>query len=191
LLKPKKQAMPEKQAIPEKVFALSNQDGSFYRSGNTYGVRFERILDHPVQRVWAALTQPDRLAAWLAPTRIEGGEGGSITVETLGGIMGGKILSWNENSLLEYAWYKESIVRWELLREGPGRCQLILTYSLVPASRLNGAAIGWHYHLDMLIINVSGAAMPFFRIEDWEKISGAASNRYKIQLRGLTPLLGS
>jgi uncharacterized protein YndB with AHSA1/START domain len=175
--------MPEKQLMPEKVFTLSNQDGSFYQSGDTYGVRFERILDHPVSRVWAALTQPDRLSAWLAPTTIEGRVGGSIAVETFGGTMGGKILFWKENSLLEYEWYKESIVRWELLTEGRGRCRLIFTVRLAPKSQLEGAATGWHYHLDMLAINVSEAAMPFFRIEDWEKISGAASNRYKTQLQ--------
>jgi uncharacterized protein YndB with AHSA1/START domain len=175
--------MPEKQAVPEKVFALSNQDGSFYQSGDTYGVRFERILDHPVQRVWAALTQPDRLAAWLAPTTIKGKAGGSIAVETFGGTMGGKILHWKENSILEYEWYKESIVRWELLTEGRGRCRLIFTVRLAPKSQLQGAATGWHYHLDMLAINVSGDEMPYFRIEDWEKISGAVSLRYKTQLQ--------
>ena len=29
-------------------------------------LRFERRLDHPVERVWAALTEPEQLAGWLA-----------------------------------------------------------------------------------------------------------------------------
>ncbi len=99
--------------------------------------------------------------------------------------MGGKILQWKENSLLEYEWYKESIVRWELLTEGKDRCRLIFTHRMAPLSQLQGAATGWHFHLDALAVVVSGAAMPAFRIEDWEKISGAAAARYRTRLQQL------
>jgi uncharacterized protein YndB with AHSA1/START domain len=169
--------------MPEKIFSLSDRDGFFYQSGGTYGVRFERILDQPIQRIWAALTEPDQVSAWLAPATIEGREGGSISVRMVGGMMGGKILQWKENELLEYEWYKESIVRWELLPDGDSRTRLIFTFRFAPKTQLKEAATGWHYHLDALAIIAAGEKMPAVRVEDWEDISGKAAARYEASLR--------
>ena len=41
--------------------------------GDMVGVRFERRLAHPLERVWRAITEPDELAKWFpAKPRIEG-----------------------------------------------------------------------------------------------------------------------
>src|SRR5579871_4880317 len=112
--------------MPEKQFTLSPHDGSFFRKDNTFGVRFERILDHPAPLVWKALTDPAQLSRWLAPATLDKNR---ITLQLTGGTMGGKILQWEEDHLLEYEWYKGSVVRWELLTEGPGRCRLIFSHS--------------------------------------------------------------
>lgn len=102
--------------MSEEIMKLSDRDGIFIPDG----IRFERILDHSVERVWAALTQPDQLGEWLGPAIVTGKAGGNIKLETKGGMMGGTILQWEENSLLEYQWFRDSVVCWELLREGPG-----------------------------------------------------------------------
>jgi hypothetical protein len=70
--------------------------------------------------------------------------------------MGGTILQWKENSLLEYQWFRDSVVCWELLREGPERCRLIFTARFIPTSQLEGAAVGWHFHLDALALVLAG-----------------------------------
>lgn len=162
------------------MFTLSKQDGSFFRKDNTFGVRFERILNHPVPTVWDALTKPEHLAKWLAPVTIKGD---IISLQLTGGTMGGKILQWKENALLEYAWYQDSIVRWELLAEGPGRCRLVFTHSNVMESQLHGAATGWHYHLDGLGIVLDGAELPSDAVQRWESISRDAAARYKTALQ--------
>ena len=166
---------------------MSDMDGAFY--GN--GVRFERILDHPVEKVWDALTKPDALSAWLAPARVEAGVGGEIILETKGGPSGGKILEWKENTLLEYGWFGDSIVRWELLREGAGRCRLIFTCRLLPESLLQGASVGWHFHLDALALSLKGKRMNGgsgwygYAVAHREDISRAAAARYGQRLREL------
>jgi uncharacterized protein YndB with AHSA1/START domain len=177
--------MSKNPAMSEKIFSLSDRDGSFYQSGDTYCVRFERILDQPIGCVWAALTEPDQVSAWLAPTTIKGRAGGSISVKTVGGIMGGKILQWKDNELLEYKWYQDSIVRWELLPDGEPSCRLTFTFRLAPKSQLKDAATGWHYHLDALAVIAAGEKMPAIRIGDWEKISGKAAVRYEALLQQL------
>jgi uncharacterized protein YndB with AHSA1/START domain len=45
-------------------------DGTVTRAGDAYELRFERRLPYEITRVWAALTEPDELARWLAqPSR--------------------------------------------------------------------------------------------------------------------------
>ena len=168
--------------MPEEKFQLSDHYGSFSKSGDVYSVRFERILDHPIQKVWEAITRPEQLAEWLGETNIELKEGGEVKVTTKGGVMGGKITQCEEGSLLEYTWWKGSIVRYELLMEGEGRCRLIFTHSLLSASQTMGAATGWHYHMDALTIVLDGKKIPQWPIEAWEKISGVAAAHYKTLL---------
>jgi len=166
--------------MPEKNFTLSHKDGTFFRKGDTFGVRLERILDHPIPTVWKALTDPAELAKWLAPATIKGD---AISLQLTGGTMGGKIIQWKENSVLEYDWYDGSVVRWELLTEGPGRCRLVFTHSAVTQSQLQGAATGWHYHMDILGLLLDGETLPQNPVQQWENISRAAAARYKTALQ--------
>ena len=45
--------------------------GTVHNHEDGYQLRFERHLLHPVEKVWAALTDPAQLAQWLAPGEIE------------------------------------------------------------------------------------------------------------------------
>jgi hypothetical protein len=40
-------------------------DGELVRDGESYVLRFERVLPHPIDRVWQAITEPAGLAAWF------------------------------------------------------------------------------------------------------------------------------
>jgi uncharacterized protein YndB with AHSA1/START domain len=164
--------------MPAKLSQLSDRYGSFTRSGNEYSVRFERILDHPVKKVWAALTLPEQLSLWLASAEIDLKEGGEIKVHTKGGVMGGKIIRLEKNSLLEYSWHNGSVVRWELFTEGEGQTRLLFTHTLLSDAQLKGAATGWHYHMDALEMALEGKKIPDWPIEAWEEISADASRRY-------------
>ena len=164
--------------MPEKKFVLSLHDGSFFKTADSIGVYFERILDHPIDRVWAALTEPGHLARWLAPAEIKGEKGGTITLRLTGGVMGGTITEWKENTLLEYAWYNGSTVRWELVSEGENRTRLLFTHSHVSGRQMVDAAKGWHYHLDLLALDLDGAPMPHNPVELWDEITREATVRY-------------
>jgi uncharacterized protein YndB with AHSA1/START domain len=173
----------------EQNFKLSALDGTFYKNENGCGVRFERDLNHPVEIVWQALTDPRLMEPWLAPATIEGRVGGTITLQMKGGKMGGRILQWKENELLEYEWHKGSVVRWELLKEINGRCRLIFIHHNpnpeVADDQLLGAATGWHYHMDAITTVLDGKKMPSFPMEAWETISREAAERYAARLKQL------
>ena len=173
--------------MPEKKFVLSVNDGSFFETGDSAGVYFERIFDHPVDRVWTALTEPKHLAHWLAPAVIDGRKGGTITLQLTGGVMGGKITAWQENVVLEYAWYNGSTVRWELLSEGKSHTRLLFTHRHVPGRQLVDAAKGWHYHLDLLGLELDGQEMPHNPVAQWDEITREATLRYNAAVAALRP----
>ncbi|HXB95626.1 MAG TPA: SRPBCC family protein [Puia sp.] len=166
-------------------FTLSHHDGSLFRTPDTVGVCFERILEHPVRQVWEALTNPEHLSKWLAPTVIKGGVGGTISLQLTGGVMGGTILQWKEQALLEYVWHTGSVVRWELLNEGRDRTRLIFTHTHVRENQLLDAAKGWHYHLDLLSLTLDGAAKPDNPVGQWDAITRDATLRYRRSLEEL------
>jgi uncharacterized protein YndB with AHSA1/START domain len=166
-------------------FMLSLQDGRFFRTADTVGICFERIFEHPVSRVWEALTEPGHLAQWLAPAVIKGGAGGTISLQLTGGTMGGRILQWKKDALLEYVWYNGSVVRWELLRESDDRTRLVFTHTHVTEKQLADAAKGWHYHLDVLSLVLDGSERPSNVVVRWDAITRTASARYREQLTGL------
>jgi uncharacterized protein YndB with AHSA1/START domain len=173
--------------MPEKPYTLSTNDGVYYKTPDSFGLTFERIFDQPVSRVWAALTEPDQLAKWLAPTTIEGREGGTITLHLTGGTMGGKILKWKKNELVEYVWHNGSSVRWQLLSEGKGRTRLVFTHKKVLESQLVDAAKGWHYHLDALTLILEGKKVPENPVETWDEMTRDATKRYRAALQELVP----
>lgn len=166
--------------MPEKNFTISHKDGIFFRKGDTFGVRFERIYDHPVPDVWKAITEPQVMAQWLAPTTITAD---SISLQLTGGTMGGRIIRREENRLIEYEWHNGTVVRWELAGEGADRCRLVFTHTAVIESQLLGAATGWHYHMDALELVLEGQAPPADAPKHWESISRDAALRYKTALQ--------
>jgi uncharacterized protein YndB with AHSA1/START domain len=115
------------------------------RDDGKYVLRFERRLAHPPDRVWGALTEPDRLRHWF-PTDIEGerkagarirfvfreGEGpteemSEVLEDTAPKTLDGEITDLDEPRLLAYTWGDEAL-RWELRPDGDG-CLLAFTHT--------------------------------------------------------------
>src|SRR4051794_17744470 len=53
-------------------------DGTLDTRDDRHVMRYERRLAHPVERVWAALTQPSELRGWLADADIDLVAGGRV-----------------------------------------------------------------------------------------------------------------
>lgn len=124
-------------------------------------VRFERWLDHPLHTVWAAITEPEQISAWLAPAEVELRVGGRIAFhfENSDHVMTGTITAADPPWLLEYTWSSPdaptSRVRWELAYKD-GRCRLTLTHTVEPPAGLVNLLAGWHIHLDLLAQSLAG-----------------------------------
>lgn len=131
-------------------------DGTLREENGRYVLRFERRLSHPPEKVWAAITEPERLRAWF-PQGVE--YEGEMAV-------GGKILfRWDEGDeeppfwgeitaldpprLFEYTWDDE-VLRFELRPEGESGCVLVFTDTMDDRDWAARTASGWHACLDAL-----------------------------------------
>ena len=58
-------------------------DGTVKRSDGRYDVHFERHFDAPVERLWAAVTEPELLEGWLGGPvdELELTEGGNVVIQ--------------------------------------------------------------------------------------------------------------
>jgi hypothetical protein len=115
-------------------------------------LRFERRLNHPIERVWRAVTEPAELARWFVsevPWTPEDGEVFEAEGET------GRITALEPPRLIAWTWGIERY-SFELMADGDG-CVLIFTHVFNP--QLGPAwqhAAGWETYLNRLDAHLAG-----------------------------------
>ena len=136
--------------------------GQIIADGERYQVRFERLYQRPIDKVFAALTVPERLAAWLGAAEIEPRQGGRFVLVFADPPyrMGGEVSVYEPPTLFEFTWPEKSAappsrVRFSLAEAGAG-ARLTLTQTFISRSDLSGVAAGWHEHLERLDLAVDG-----------------------------------
>lgn len=137
-------------------------EGELNRSDDGYEARFERVLSHPVEKVWGALSEQEHLEAWLNVVEFEGKAGGDfVTEHGEGEFAEDRILRIEAPHLLEHTWWEEvnpeGIVRWEL-EPHPDGCLLTLTYTAPVESSDDWARdmAGWHTMVELLASYLDG-----------------------------------
>ncbi len=130
-------------------------------AGDTLQVVFRRRYAKPIEKVWAAITVPERIADWLAEAEIEMRVGGAIRLNWNKGTnrMEGRVVALDPPNTFAWTWTldgRESVVRFDLKAEGDG-CWLTLTHSGVD-TRSGGVRAGWHSHLEGIPDAIEGRA---------------------------------
>jgi uncharacterized protein YndB with AHSA1/START domain len=158
----------------------SPADGIVETHGGSHILRFERHLPHPIERVWAAITEPEQLVTWLGEATIDLRLGGRVQLRWLNTdghgnpanvVMNATITLVDPPRLLEYTGDAHGTLRFELKAEASG-CVLIFSNTL-PAShtRLRESLAGWHVHLDFLAESLEGQAVdwPQWPLDRWAR----------------------
>ena len=124
-------------------------------------VRFRREFAQPIQRLWAAITNPDDLAHWFpSKVRMEPRLGGKI--EFWGDPNGpdatytGTILAYDPPTRLGYSWHDNELHF--TLESSEGGCVLTLTDVLEARDAAARNAAGWTVCLAELDKHVAGKA---------------------------------
>jgi uncharacterized protein YndB with AHSA1/START domain len=127
---------------------------------NEMTVVFHRHLRASVEKVWAALTVPERLADWFAAAEIDLRAGGTIHLDWADF----RITVSDPPRRLAWLWPmggRDTLVQFDLAPEAHG-CLLTLTHSGIDARDGPGAKVlaGWHAHLEGLPDAIEGRATP-------------------------------
>lgn len=132
--------------------------GTYLEIDGRPAVRFERVYPHPVDRVWAAVSEPDGLAHWFpSRVRIEPRAGGEVhfSGDRNAGDSTGRILVYDPPCALAFTWGDDEL-RFELEPLGDGGCRFTLVNVLAARDAAARNAAGWTVCLDALDAHLAG-----------------------------------
>jgi uncharacterized protein YndB with AHSA1/START domain len=160
-----------------------------------YVLRFERLLPHPRERVWRALTERSELEAWHpTPFLLDPAPGGAVTYLPSPGApdMGaGRVLACERPALLEHTWGEDRL-RWMLAERGGG-CLLTLEHSFDDRFKAARDGAGWHICLIALSALLDGDAVPPRGSPrelpgGWQELNASYLERFGISAEQATPI---
>jgi uncharacterized protein YndB with AHSA1/START domain len=133
------------------------REGTLEHRGDRQVIRFERRLDHPVERVWRALTEPGEMAKWLALAELDLREGGGVVLtwqntddEGNTAVARGTVSALDPPRLVEFDTDIHGRLRWELEPDGDGTALTFTAEAQLPEEYELQVLAGWHIHLDHL-----------------------------------------
>jgi uncharacterized protein YndB with AHSA1/START domain len=149
-------------------------------------IRFERRLAHPIDKVWAALTERGELIKWWGDATLELVEGGDFTLRWLNTDEDGNAVAMNATissldppRVLETTgvWAatseggepvdeKHAVLRWELESDGDETVLRFTNILELSDEERMGVPAGWHYHLDALATALDGGSVDL--ADPWE-----------------------
>jgi uncharacterized protein YndB with AHSA1/START domain len=135
--------------------------GLVQADGPGVSITFRRLLHHPIQEVWGAVTEPAQVEAWAAAklTR-EDVPGGRLEIEHANKVrVTGKVLEWRPPRTYEYELHvpsgrgdpegEASVIRWELT-PAEGGTLLVMTHRRLTREAASGVARAFPGFLDRL-----------------------------------------
>lgn len=142
------------------------QPGTIRRVSDGFEGQLQRTIGHPPALVWRMLTEPERLAQWLAPGTIELRQGGAVHINFAdsGILIESTVTAYQAEQILEYSWSSgdepQRPLRWTLSPTVDGT-QLVLTVVVPAQEDIAKACAGFEGHLDMLAAALEGVPIRF------------------------------
>lgn len=171
----------------------ANPLGTFERNGEHVDLCYERHFPRQIETVWAALTEPVRLADWIGKAVVEPHVGGryELFVDRKRP-MTGRIVTYQPPSLLEFTWNTgdapESTVRCELTPDGSGT-KLVFRHKGVGFIWIGLVLPGWHGLFERLRSLLDGERAPE-NWARWRELQKVYVEHYKLEGITLDPPAG-
>jgi uncharacterized protein YndB with AHSA1/START domain len=149
---------------------------------------FVRVLRHPPEKVWAALTEPAQVAEWSPYTTSRDlGSPGDATLTMIDGDLSedlsATVTRVERPHLLEYT-FGTDLLQWELTPSDVGT-RLTLRHTLKDRDWLPKIAAGWHLCLDVAEHLLDGAPIGPIRGSEatnfgWQQLSDSYAEQLDI-----------
>ncbi len=146
-------------------------------AGRQAVLRFRRRVPYPVQRVWAALTEPAELAGWWGDAEIDLVVGGAFVLRWRNTAADGStatmratITQLEPPRLLETAGSPHGVLRWELTPDGDSTVLDFSSTTELPEQYRTMVLAGWHWHLDALAPWLGGTAADLVAVTGWDEV---------------------
>ena len=147
-------------------------------------LEFRRSWPDPIEDVWSALTEPDRLARWIGRyegERRAGGAGTFAMTHEAGEDAGSPttIVECDPPRRLVIEWVQPDADAWRVdldLWVEDGRTVLRFVQLFPAAADVTDMAMGWHWYLDKLDSEVSGRPQP---TADWDTFTAEVGPAYR------------
>lgn len=167
----------------------SSESGRLIRRDGRATLEYRRRYNHPRERVWRALSEPEELAAWF-PSTIDGERvtGAPLSFRFEGvqvDPMRGEMIRFDPPSLLEFSWGPDR-VRFELAPDGDGTL-LTLTVTLEVLGKATRDAAGWHQSLEGLERALAGDPTRTYDPDEWRSLRDAYAERFGPEASVLGP----
>lgn len=156
--------------------------GALRPDADRLAVRFERRYPATPAEVWSAVTEPDRVSRWLAPTTLH--EDGRYRLDFGDGHQTvGEVVTCDPPRALVVSWdfpgEPASRVAVEVRPDGDGAV-LVLDHTRLPQDQGAGYGAGWEAHLSTLEAQLRGTPA-----RDWGEHFAALLPAYRDALAGL------
>lgn len=161
---------------------LEHDLGTARRTGDTVEVVFHRRYARPIEKVWAALTVPERISDWFATTKIDRVGVGAVMdldFKDENYRSTGRIVTYEPMRTFAWEWTeldgsRASLVRWDLEPDGDG-CRVTLIHSNLQPFEAKSVGPGWHAHLQAIEDAADGIETPWSKVREREQ---AVRDRY-------------
>lgn len=144
--------------------SIEKVDGGFI-------ARFDRPLEHSIEKVWAALTENEMLASWMPNLQVEElRKGGTIKFDMKDGtgtFIDIEIIDFQPYSILEFNWGNDRVC-FELSPKPEGCLLLLKEFINTLTDHTSRDLAGWHVCLDVLTALLEGRWLDF-PTGDWDK----------------------
>jgi len=135
-------------------------------------LRFERQIGHSVERVWAAISTPAELEAWLAfKAELDPRVGGRMSLwlgdsRAENPVLTGAITQFDAPRCLEAVMDDGSTLRFDI-SASPAGCTLVFTDTRPAGERArNSVLAGWHLRMDLFEPALAGTPADWLAIDN-------------------------
>ncbi len=165
--------------------------GEVVHDGDRIGLRFERHYQHPIERVWRAITESEQIREWMpcdligerregADIRLPFGAAEVAKYDIAEPELTGRIEVWDPPSVFQWTWDAD-VMRFELFPTDTGTRLLFTTWpeSQDPAEAANAAG-GYQLCFAELAVLLDGFPVP--SVTDIDQIASRYVEAYRERL---------